>query len=599
MAKAATAANRPVPDTTAWKNLSGPPRDPKARARSREYLKQCLQEITYLTSPGALNPLPTRAPVQLESAAGEVAAPERPRKSLPEETIPPPNRRESQESAPAQQAEQQPLSSDPEQSQTQEESQQQQVGNVESATSSEESSRSNLPNGGAYEIESKEPPTAATEPPSQLSPSPQTVPLPESSAPPSSEPRSKDVLTAIYRPGDKASWREQLQQANDAANKVPWPPRRTSDEEQLAGLTLVEEEEGKVDEPDGDRIWATRRVLKSHLDIVRGVAVAQGPDLTLATGGDDCTVKVWVLDTPSVMSSSYRPLASSEIEPVATYRGHTLPVTAVAVSTALGVVFSASMDSTIRIWRLATKDDDPYAPYDPSKAIQTLEGHTDVVWDVCLLPAKPASGVNGGAGKPGAESQLVSVSADGSAKLWEAQDCKWALKASFSDFDGATPTCLSVDSHDFNRVLIGLSNGVVKVYTADDGQEVRSFGEPGGSQVNAIISHPTLPMIITGHEDGQLQFYDTKTGTSSPNLLAHPAPITSLALSPLSPMCILSASVDCSVRLWDLQRKTSLQDLTGHRQRSDEGVTHVASHPELPIVASAGADGIVRVWGAG
>jgi striatin 1/3/4 len=57
--------------------------------------------------------------------------------------------------------------------------------------------------------------------------------------------------------------------------------------------------------------------------------------------------------------------------------------------------------------------------------------------------------------------------------------------------------------------------------------------------------------------------------------------------------------VDCSVRLWDLQRKTSLQDLNGHRQRSNEGVTDVASHPELPIIASAGADGVVRIWGAG
>jgi hypothetical protein len=42
--------------------LGRPPlgRDPKSRARSREYLKQCLQEITYLTSSQAVNPLPNR-----------------------------------------------------------------------------------------------------------------------------------------------------------------------------------------------------------------------------------------------------------------------------------------------------------------------------------------------------------------------------------------------------------------------------------------------------------------------------------------------------------------------------------------------------------
>lgn len=37
-----------------------PARDPRARARSRDYLKQCLLEVSYLTSPQAMNPLPNR-----------------------------------------------------------------------------------------------------------------------------------------------------------------------------------------------------------------------------------------------------------------------------------------------------------------------------------------------------------------------------------------------------------------------------------------------------------------------------------------------------------------------------------------------------------
>ena len=37
-----------------------PGRDAKARARSRDFLKQCLQEVNYLTSSQALNPLPNR-----------------------------------------------------------------------------------------------------------------------------------------------------------------------------------------------------------------------------------------------------------------------------------------------------------------------------------------------------------------------------------------------------------------------------------------------------------------------------------------------------------------------------------------------------------
>lgn len=299
MAKAASAAQRPVPDTTAWKTLSGPPRDPKARARSREYLKQCLQEITYLTSPGALNPLPTRAPVQLDETSGDATAPERPLKTLPEQSIPALSEQSPEEQPVQASQEQSPGETQP---QLQEQPQAPQPETTESAPSE---SSSVLPN-GAYNDAAEAPPTPtdALNPP--RSPAPVTVPLPDGNEPSSTAPGSKEVLTAIYRPGDKASWRDQLREANEAASQAPWPPRRTSDEEQLAGLTLVEEEEeGKAEDADGDRIWATRRVLKSHLDIVRSVAIAQGPDLTLVTGGDDCTVKVWVLDTTSVMSSKW------------------------------------------------------------------------------------------------------------------------------------------------------------------------------------------------------------------------------------------------------------------------------------------------------
>jgi WD40 repeat protein len=180
----------------------------------------------------------------------------------------------------------------------------------------------------------------------------------------------------------------------------------------------------------------------------------------------------------------------------------------------LNIVFSASMDTTVRLWRLPSRDHDPYAPYDPSTAIQTLEGHTDVVWDICLLPSRPER--NGGAGtnpnkRLGAESQLISASADGTAKVWEDGGGRWNLVSTFSDFGpDVIPTCLSVDNHDFGRVIIGLSNGLVKTYIVSTGREVQSFGEVG-SQVNAVISHPTLPLIVTGHEDGYLKFYDTKS----------------------------------------------------------------------------------------
>jgi striatin 1/3/4 len=55
-------------------SLGKPPlgRDPRSRARSRDYLKQCLLEVSYLTSPQAMNPLSNR-PI-LNSTGGNVAS---------------------------------------------------------------------------------------------------------------------------------------------------------------------------------------------------------------------------------------------------------------------------------------------------------------------------------------------------------------------------------------------------------------------------------------------------------------------------------------------------------------------------------------------
>ncbi len=58
-------------------------KDPKSRAKSREYLKQCLQEISYLTSATTLNPLPDRGIASGSTANGaNLQSALRPRKTM-------------------------------------------------------------------------------------------------------------------------------------------------------------------------------------------------------------------------------------------------------------------------------------------------------------------------------------------------------------------------------------------------------------------------------------------------------------------------------------------------------------------------------------
>jgi len=50
------------------------------------------------------------------------------------------------------------------------------------------------------------------------------------------------------------------------------------------------------------------------------------------------------------------------------------------------------------------------------------------------------------------------------------------------------------------------------------------------------------------------------------------------------------------VRLWNIETKTCVQELTVHRKKFDESINDVAVHPSQPFLASAGADAVAKVY---
>ena len=141
-----------------------------------------------------------------------------------------------------------------------------------------------------------------------------------------------------------------------------------------------------------------------------------------------------------------------------------------------------------------------------------------------------------------------------------------------------------------------------------------------GRQINRVISHPTLPLTITAHEDRHIRFYDNNTGKLAHAMVAHLDAVTCLAVDP-NGLYLLSGSMhlisfvydmicscnnglafrfhsghDCSIRLWNLENKTCVQEITSHRKKFDESIFDVAFHPSKPFIASAGADALAKVF---
>jgi len=50
------------------------------------------------------------------------------------------------------------------------------------------------------------------------------------------------------------------------------------------------------------------------------------------------------------------------------------------------------------------------------------------------------------------------------------------------------------------------------------------------------------------------------------------------------------------MRLWNLETKTCIQEITAHRKKFEESIHDVAFHPAKPFIASVGADGVAKVF---
>ena len=85
-------------------------------------------------------------------------------------------------------------------------------------------------------------------------------------------------------------------------------------------------------------------------------------------------------------------------------------------------------------------------------------------------------------------------------------------------------------------------------------------------------------------------------GQCTHSMGAHTEAVMCLSID-VAGFSLVSGGHDCSVRFWDiLGSKACVQEITNHREKAREGVLAVEFHPSLPIMASAGADGVVKLY---
>ncbi|KAH7320826.1 WD40-repeat-containing domain protein [Stachybotrys elegans] len=265
--------------------------------------------------------------------------------------------------------------------------------------------------------------------------------------------------------------------------------------------------------------------LRGHLDTVRTVIFSGGGspgEPEICTAGDDGMIKRFHIPRldghPSAPSN-----VASDLDVIAnfTHRGHSGAVLALTSwspspnfstggrAQGDGWIFSGGQDATVRVWERGRVD--PKA---------TLEGHTDAVWALCVLPATLGS-VFGASNPYGTADRilLVSGAADGTVRLWSV----------------SAPPQLSSPQPGSNRGMTG-RGGRVRGNSMSSGsgfsnspQPTMASNSPFHSTLIHTISRPDRTNVsptciyplgtsgetfVVSYSDAVIIVYDTRTGES-------------------------------------------------------------------------------------
>jgi striatin 1/3/4 len=231
-------------------------------------------------------------------------------------------------------------------------------------------------------------------------------------------------------PQDNPAIRRPDTEVFPSATQIPpkSPPRVTktrrasSDHKRKASTELQSQNTSALNSRTDPQSFKVRFALRGHLDVVRSVIFTGGGSPTepeICTAGDDGMIKRWII--PASYANQHSMNNDLDISPFWSHRGHEGAVTSLAACPASahfatggrvsgdGWIFSGGQDATIRVWERGRVD--PKA---------TLEGHTDAVWTVCVLPTTCASVFGADCSNYGGPDRilLASGSADGTIKIW-------------------------------------------------------------------------------------------------------------------------------------------------------------------------------------
>ena len=305
-------------------------------------------------------------------------------------------------------------------------------------------------------------------------------------------------------------------------------------------------------------VWDTQptddtiQMLSEHTSGVFSVATNASGDRILSGGGSlvlgdqpqgDTRIILWDADSGTALQR---------------FVAHTSNVTGLAFYDD-DRFLSASRDGTVRVWSI---DDD--------RELRRFTEHTGAVHDFALSHDR----------------QLVLSAGEERLLLWdyETGDIIHAI-----DDLGSQITAMSVAfSPDDSIFAAGLNNGTIILWDTTSGENLRRF-DGHTDDVLAVDFTPDGTRLVSGSNDRSIRLWDVENGALVRRFDGHTDPVTTLNISATH---IVSGSVDNSLRYWDIASGELIRIFEGHQAQ----VTDLTYDAQRGIMASASADGTLRVW---